>query len=330
MSFPNFCGCSDQAPVTYCECVDPGIETSLRHITGLDNKLCNRRLQNAAGFLTATNNGGSGTYTISFTSEPKVPYTIFEVGEGTQFAGLVAAMGDTGIHRRIKPTFAGYVQTDATGNFFLGGAPEATVPDPLTVTTLNAGTANIGAANISGITTLTGLNSDTITQTIGLNGSNQLVKGSSLTAQTAMFYENPTMLSAATPNSSISPGGLLTIGNEIFDSDAIASVVNSQNIRVDKAGLYQIRWMGTARGFNPTAESTVNNFYPDLQLAIGASNAVVNRGQQAWNSPRAGGVMYGEHIAQLAANTGIWLRLGDEARTPSTLQRVQIILTKLS
>lgn len=303
--------CGTTTPAS-CECTDPGIDVSARHISSLDYKMCQRRLQNSAGVLNSRVNG-SGAFSIIWTDEPYVLYPELQVGEDEQFTGLVAAVGSNGVHRRIVPTFEGFLRSDASGNFFVGDAPVATVPDPLTLTTLNASNATISTLTLSGTATLSALPSDTIVSSIGLNGANQLVKGSSPTISVALYSESTPITSASQPNAT--PIGYLVIGNEILDPDDIAEVQDSQTIKIKQTGSYLLNW---GCQFGPRGVGGATLYYPGAYLEVNGSVVSYGNGRKGGGQNATTGFEHsGIHAMTLNANDLVKIKLSYTGATPA-------------
>lgn len=318
------CGCYNTAPVTSCAYEDVGIENYLRHVGGYDRAFGPRRLANAPGVLTAQVDG-SGGYRIAFSLTPSIAYTTFPISEGTKFGGMVAAMGENGTHRRITPTVGGLLlSSNADGTFELVSPTEATIPDDLDVDTVTTGTLTTQDITISGQITATALNDDTITKFVGLNASDVLVTGLVAGTAVAMFYENADLLDASTPNESVAPGAALTFTNTITDTSNLVNVVNSQKLTITNAGLYEFSWMASVD------KSVSNNFLPDVRLALGTIDSIVNTGQFVRQTPNAGGAMTGQHVTQVSAGTGVWMKAGPECKTQCGIQRLQLIIRKIA
>jgi hypothetical protein len=268
------CQCSNVPGIFDCTCEDPGVADFGAHLAIRDSQFCNRRLENEVGLL-QNQVTGSGQYRQTWTNEPSVALSTFSVTAGAEFGNLIAINAD-GIWRQLDfPNVAGLVvQTNASGQLVASALPAATIPDPLTVTTLNATTGNFGALNATGAVALTGLGTGTISQAVGLDGSGNLIKatgGTSSGVSSAQFFESPSSNSTATPNDSATANGFLVIGNLISDSGgSIAQVQDSQTIKILVAGYYLIDWgafMDTTVGLQGASilltvnGSVVNNGY---------------------------------------------------------------------
>lgn len=327
-SFPS-CHCG---VFTETACGDPGLETSGRHLAVYDNQFCSRRLANpvANGFLTGAPNG------FTFTADPQVLLTDLELSENEGFYGIVTNT-DTGRFRRLVPAAGvdGFMVADGNGGWFIKPASEvgSTVPDPLTLTTLNASNVNTSALTVSGLPTFTGLISGTIATTIGLNGSNQLVKGTSSTISVAQFYESNGLASPATPNFTYpaNASANVQIGNEISDPDGIAHVVSQEVIEVDKAGTYSIEWYGQYQGYSINGNVSAGTPYnPGLWLTV--NGTLISLGNtQTYQDRNVGGTAMGK-VANITMAVGAQIRIrgnGSMSPAPSTgLRGVTLILTK--
>lgn len=243
---PCQCGtCAGANTIYQCPCPDPGLLTSARHLSGLDAQFCPGRLENNVGFLVSQQQA-SGAYSIGFTTEPTVPLANFQATQSVAFGNLVMIAADGSWRQLLGPATANlYPRTNAAGEIIFDVLPPSTVPDPLAVTTLNATTANIGTLNVSGTSTLTGVLAGTIVNFLGLNASNQIVSTTTAGISAAMFYEAASSPAASYPNSGVAGGGMLTIGNMLFDSGQnIISVTNATTLTVAVAGKYLIWWCG--------------------------------------------------------------------------------------
>lgn len=249
---PCCCGSSPCQPanvVYQSTCTDPGSNNTGAHLSILDNSFCARRLLNGAGFL-ENRQTGSG-WAQQWTTAPTVPLGTFQAVTNTAFGNFVI-IGSDGVWKQLLgPATAGLVlTTNGLGQFLAAVPPAATVPDPLTVNTLNTTTLNVaGVATFNGTEIFNNVPSATITQTIGLNASNQLVIGTAATTgvQTCMFYETPTSPGATSPNEATAPNALLTIGNLLNDSvlpavpgGALITAINATTLQVVTAGWYNL------------------------------------------------------------------------------------------
>lgn len=330
---PCICG---WGPSTSCACTDPGLETTLKHLVGLDSQFCQRRLQNPTG-----NNGGfvwTSPNGITISNAPLVKLQSLEVAEGDKFGSLVINRSN-GLFQKVVPAAGvdGFLKADSSGNLsFEDPAASFTIPDPLTLTTLNASNVNVTDLTVSNSATFTGLNTDTIVSVVGLNGSNELVKGQTQSTSVAYYFENDTLTGVGTPNYNlVSQTDTCFIGNEISDPDAIGSVQDSKTIRIDKAGDYIIDWRGTFTGFGGNLDAPITNRYaPGLWLEI--NNVIVNYGiKSIYQDSQKGGGVGGTHFAAgLTVGTILRIRnngslnLNDNTRKTG-LTNVSLMLSKI-
>lgn len=321
------CTCTESA------CGDPGLETTAKHLYVLDSQFCPRRLENQNGFLYYGSNG------LRFSDSPRVPLAELEVEEGDTFGSLVICSGSNGIFRRVVPASGvdGFLKANGDGTVSFADPTAASIPDPLTLDTINVSTLNATDANISGTLTLTGMQDDTVVSVVGLNGSNQLVKGQQQTISVASFYETNDPAGVGTPNWTYPATATsnVMIGNELSDADGIASVVDSATVKIDKAGSYVIEWQGQYSSSNPNGGNSAGTSYrPGLWLTI--NGVVVNKGNiEVFQDRNVSGLAAGRHVA-VSLNVGDVIRLrGNGNMRPSTadgrgtgLQGVGIVLTK--
>jgi hypothetical protein len=164
------------------------------------------------------------------------------------------------------------------------------------------------------VLTFSVIGTDTITQQIGLNSSNELVIGTIPTVSIASFFENQNLTDAGTPNwYPASTTDYCIIGNELADPDGVASVVDSKTIRVDQAGDYVIQWRGNFDGWKPSGsnelDSISNAKRPGIWLVV--NNSVVDYGtKNVFQTRWRGAPVFGNYYAAgLAANSTIKLQL---------------------
>lgn len=324
------CQCSNVPGIFDCTCEDPGSVSYGSHLAVRDGQFCERRLENQVGFL-QNQVTGSGQYRQTFTTTPNIALGTFSVTAGQEFGNLIAINAD-GIWRQLDfPNVAGLVvQTNASGQLVASALPAATIPDPLTVTTLNATTGNFGALNATGAVSLTGLATGTITQSVGLDGSGNLVKTSSSSGvESAMFFESATGASTATPNSAVVAGGFLVIGNLLYDTGgSIASVQDSQTVKILVAGDYMVDWGGQI--------DTLNTDRTGMTIQLVVNGVVVNNGNcfplPPLLSSSAGNrtmPVSGFDLRGLALNDTIKLQLSSASGATLTTYQVRLRLTKI-
>lgn len=275
---PN-CDCSS-VPQTLVQCPfpGPGILSNPRAVAAFDyrNQPGQVPSPNVASFLVAYLDG-NGNPVVQWSNSPSVLPTSYPLALNQKFTGLLDAMGSSGGMRILTPTglsAIAYLTANPDGTWNLSPAPSSTIPDPLTIGTINANALNSVTLNIAGLSTFTGLSAGTVTQNIGLNASNQLVTGNTSVSAVAQYYENTSLVSVATPNSTVSIGTGVVIGNEIFDPNGLAHVQDAQTIVVDVKGTYLVRWGGTwgpvGAGASPRR--------PALSLAYNSTGNIVSNG----------------------------------------------------
>jgi hypothetical protein len=246
-SYGNSCpNCYPSSRLYNCPCEVPDLVESGSHLGILDGQFCPYRLENQAGLLVNRENG-SGGFEITFSTAPVADLDVFTWTAQQEFGNLVAINADGAMRQLQGPATPNlFPRTNANGDLIFDTLPAATIPDPLTISTLNATTVNAGALNATGAVALSGLATGTIANTVGLDGSGNLVKGGSSTGlQSSMFYEAPTSPSAATPNASALAGDNMIIGNQLYDSGgSIVGVVDGQTLKVLVAGKYRVDWGG--------------------------------------------------------------------------------------
>lgn len=334
--FPYASCCCDgsTAPVVSSACphADPGIQNPASYIATFDYQFAEGRLATGAGLLVNqvdSNGNGSITWSIG----PNVPFTQFNLPLNTAITGILAALGAQGSMRRLVPTADGVLFGRASdGSWHLGAIPIATVPDPLTVNLLGATTADITTLNVTGLSTFSGLAAGTITQTIGLDASNHLITGALGHPSLAMYYESTSRTSVATPNSALTQGQAVVIGNELFDPDSISHVQDSTTIVIDTAGTYRIEWTGY---ITPTAGYGAGGAkLPRLSLAknsIGTIIAFGNRGVVPSGTAGLGqGDLGGVYFDTLSVNDKLYVIAdGTWQNNPSGLLGAGLLLTRM-
>lgn len=259
MSECNPCGASPCQPANVAfqnTCVDPGVLNIGVGLWVLDSQFCPRRLNNSTGLL-VQNSTPSGV-SIVFSNEPQVALTPLAAISGGTVGSLVVEDSNQVLRYLSLPNTSGlYLSTNGSGQLALGPLPTFSVPDPLTVTTINVTSLVATNATISGSLILSGIGTGAIAYTLGVDAGGNVIKGSPSTTgiAAAMFFESPTSPSAATPNGNAVAGSILVIGNQLYDSGgSIITVTNSQTLTVAVAGKYrldfegQITWSGGASG----------------------------------------------------------------------------------
>lgn len=296
------------------------------HLQILDYKFCERRLENTPGFLVCDFPAG-GTPQIFFTPEPCIQIPVLELGLGAEITHLNASLGDGACMRRLKPgdEVDGWLRAIG-GVWQISALPSENLPDPFERENLIVtDTATIENLVVGATLCFDALGSGTITDNIGLNVDGCLVKGTISQIEAALYYESATLTTASTPNSPIARNTNAIIGNEIFDPQAIASIVSTTRIKIDKAGSYLILWSG----FFDKAPSDAANGQPSLDLVINSSIVALGCGRAAQVNPPATAVVHGMHLTTLAINDTIDLKVNALAHlTNNLLQDVKLILVK--
>jgi hypothetical protein len=236
--------------------------------------------------------------------------------------------------RRVLPAAGsdGYIQA-VDGQWKLTDVPTATIPDPLQIADLTVtSAATIVDLLVSGSFCFPSVALGTIATVVGLDSNGCLVKqsgtGSILNLGLAMYYENPDETSTAVPNNTIANSGYAVIGNELFDNNSIAQVVDTQTVRVNQAGKYLVLW-SWSWGIPPT-NRTVN-----LSLEInGAGTPIPGTGPTRIKS--GGGTdnqfqgQSGMTIRQFAANDVLKLKCVSDVATNNPLQKVKLIIVNFA
>lgn len=250
------CSCSPCAPantIYEATCTDPGSAAFLRHLMGLDAQFCLRRLlPGTGGYLVArqTPNG----WLIGFSTTPTVALEEFLAVQGVAFGQVLVQQSDSVMRAMNPPVTANLVLgTNAAGQAMWIPIPAATVPDPLTVSTLTVtGLTLLNNLEVTGTPVFSGLGTSALVSFIGLDASNNVVKGTPATTgvQVAAFFESPTSPSTVPgPNNAATSGNPLTIGNLLFDSvgtagGALWTATNSQTLTCLTAGVYIVDFGG--------------------------------------------------------------------------------------
>ncbi len=292
-----------------------------------DSNFCLRRLAPSPGFV-VTNQTPNG-YEVVSTDEPNVDLSTFAVASGGQIGVLLVRNADGVIRTLLPAAVAGlYMSTNAAGQLVLGPLPASTVPDPLSVTTLNATTATFGSLTVTGPTVkFTGLVSGTIASTVGLDASGNLVIGSpsATGVQCAMFYESASSPGVGTPNGTITPGSFLIIGNQLYDSGAsLIGVTNNSTLKVLVAGKYridfccQITWTSGGHG-SPALNLVING------IIVNTGNARDGSSDTQRSAPLAG-----FEARDLSVNDTIQLQIAAGTGTPCHAFEARIVFEKFA
>lgn len=333
------CNCAQPANCPQCECTDPGSLTSFRHLSGYDYKLCVKRLENPeAGSFLVNNPTESGNAQITWTDSPCVLVPALTVAEGVRFGSILAALGDLGCFHRIIPhaDADGYLQA-VDGEWVIADLPAGNVPDPLTLQNLFVNVlATINDVTVTGQICAPNTPNGSIVVPLGLDVDGCIVQQaagsgtSPLSTSKALYYENSSEISVATPNSGITNNGYAQIGNLIYTSDLITEIVNSTTIKITSAGKYQIDWSGVFTGGvgNAYTSAAARN----LNLEINGGTAIPGNGPGA-TSPGAttnGDVNFpvtGMTLRTFAANDTIKLKCEGSA-TNNLLYKAKLLLTR--
>lgn len=261
------CSCSPCSPanvVNQAACTDPGSATQLRHLLGLDAQFCERRLLPGVGGYLVARQTASGTWLIAFTNQPVVDLASYQAIAGQVIPNLVVQGSDNILRELLGPAAANLILlTNAAGQLIFAPIPTATVPDPLTVNDLTVNNvATLNDVTVGGGVVFSGLGTGTLSFFLGVDAGGNLIQGTPATTgvQTCMFYETPQSPGATSPNESVAPNGLLTIGNLINDSvlpvvpgGALITAINSQTLSVLTAGWYNIDFCAQINGTNSIA-----------------------------------------------------------------------------
>jgi hypothetical protein len=332
MSFyPPNCDCSGVLPtITQCPFPTPGILSNPRAVAAFDyrNQPGQVASPSVPSFLIASIDG-NGNPVITWTNSPNVLPASYPLTLGQTFTGLLSAMGSAGQFRVMTPTGltgTAYLTANAAGQFVLSPAPTSLVPDPLTIGTIDATNLNSNTLTIAGLITLTGIAAGTVTQFIGLNASNQIVTGAGAPSGCAQYYENTSLVSTATPNSSISLGTGTVIGNEIYDPNGIAHVGNSQTVVMDKAGQFKVSWGGTWGATSGLRQ-------PALSLAYNGTGNIVSNGysSKGVTNNNSGFLSFGEWAQTLSiGDTLSVMPTGTFNTTSSGLTNVGLMIQQVA
>lgn len=341
---PQPCAGTQAQLPTQCACADPGVVASGGNVIVADSNLCPRRLlpmrdsngNVVNGLIVVT---GTGQVAAVFqTNQPEVAYPETALAADQSFGELVIASGVTGKHFRVAPPGAAdlFLQTDGAGMVMFGAPPTATVPDPLDIHTLNIDTAlNVaGAVAINGTIALT-IPTGTIANLLGLDGSNNVVSGSVQLVDKAWFFEAASRTSTSYPNTSLTNGGVPTIGFSLFAGNGNAIVNSGTSIKIVNTGSYQIDWTGA---FGVPASA--GNQFPGLSLV--RNGTIVNPGQRGLFTQVGAGsgtgnstsTICGSHVAAFNANDVLNLQVvnptnGSISGTPAlNLRDVGVIVTR--
>lgn len=333
---PCCCGGSPCQPANtafLATCPDPGMVNSGVHLSVLDVQFCERRLSNAtAGFLVLRTNGNSQP-SIQFTNAPEVALGTYQAVQGQPQPNFTIQGSDSILRELLAPVVANlFPRTNAAGQIIWDALPNATVPDPLTLANITVTTlATIAAGLFTGAVSFTGLGTGDLSSVLGLDASNNLIKGNPATTgvQVQNFFESPTSPSVATPNASATAGSLLTIGNLLFDSvgtagGALFTATNSQTLTCLTAGTYEVEFGGevTYTGGSsgqPGIILLVNGVA--VNNGNGRSDASLTTTQRAAN-------LWGKDARRYNVGDTIQLQLGASSGTNTHVYEARVVLTR--
>lgn len=332
------CNCAQPSGCEECSCVDPGSIPAGRYLPIYDYQTCQKRLVNAAGIL-VNQVTGSGTSNIVWTSSPCVVLPDMEVEIGTQFPNIMSALGDQGCWHTMTPDMAadGFLRAIG-GQWVLSELPAPEIPDPLTVQNLFVNVlATVTDLTVTSDLCAPNLSAGTIVTVVGLDSNGCFVKQNAgtptpLGVSMAMYYENvdDTSSSVAKPNSTIGNGAYAIIGNELYDADGIAFVLNTQTIEISVAGRYKIEWIcffsnvfDGAYGTAPVARN--------LNLEINGGTVIPGTGPGSTGSGGVNGdlnyCVTGMTIQNFVASDRLRLKC-QGSNTDNRLFKVKMILTR--
>jgi hypothetical protein len=285
-----------------------------------DSNTCPRRLlplrdgsgNVIPGFIIYTGSGQQEQVIV--TNQPSVPVPAVVVGSGQSFGALLIATGAAGLFQVVTPPGAAnlFLQTDGAGALEFAGPPVVTVPDPLSVNTLNVATA----LNVAGLTTFTGnivsaVAAGTIVSLLGIDATNKFVSGAVSLIDMAWFYETsngatPPGPGNTFPNSGLYNGQNPSVAFPLYVSGGIASVgTGGTQILINVTGTYRVEWSG-AFGTNSGGTAT-----PGLGLIVNGN--LVNPGPRRLQTTGPGNYLTtqvcGTHVAQINAGGYVQLQV---------------------
>lgn len=340
------CSCSPCQPantVYQGTCTDPGSATSLRHVLGLDSSFCPRRLlPNDGGYLVARATG-SGGWIIDFTTEPVVPLSNVTAVQKKTFGQFIVQGSDNIMRTLTGPAIADlYPRTNAAGQITFDTLPPASVPDPLVVNHLTVVTnAKVADLQITGTATASGLGTGTLTNVLGIDGSNNIIKGTIAVtgSQCASFFESLSSPSPAGlgPNNVATAGQPLFIGNLLYDSTTPAGnvaglfvVTNSKTLTCITAGTYVVDFGGR---LSCTAAIVNTNKY---SIGLSVNGIVVNSGNGTNNTSATNTTaevrnvnLWGQNMRRFAVNDTIQLVVGSNSGANLSAYEVRCNVTRL-
>ena len=340
----NPCSCSPCQPanaVYQGTCADPGAATSLRHVQGLDSSFCERRLLPGDGGYLVARATGSGGWLISFTTEPVVPLSNITAVQSQTFGQFIVQGSDNIMRTLTGPAIANlYPRTNAAGQITFETLPNATVPDPLVVNNLTVVTnAKVADLQITGTATATGLATGTLTNILGIDGSNNIIKGTLAVtgSQCASFFESPASPTpaGAGPNNTCTAGAALIIGNLLFDSTGVVggglfTVTNATTLTCLTAGTYVVDFGGR---LSTRAASVTNRRYSIALLVNGlvvnAGNGTNNTSAESASNYERSVSLWGQNMRRFVAGDTIQLAPGSASGTQLSAYEVRCNVTRL-
>lgn len=337
-------------------CPDPGTVAQGQNLIVSDTNLCPKRLlalrDSSGNVLNAVIAvfGNGQTAVFMPTQQPKVPYPNLIAAQGQSFGQLVLASALDGTHNRLSPPVTPnlVMQTDGAGGLKLdvvpggggGGGGGGSVPDPLTIGTININTllnlAAGSAATFAGPIALTGVvtatvAAGTVISFLGLNSTNQIVRQQYAPVLKAWFFESGSRTSGAYPNLTAQNTTIPVIGNALYSADGIAVASNTTSVVLTTSGTYEIEWSG-AFGLPNASQQTPG-------LALMQNGNVINPGQRGLTTipgNMSSATVSGKHIGAFTANDTLQLFVQNPSAlgSPSTsgqslnLRDVEMFVTK--
>jgi len=339
------CSCSPCQPantVYQGTCTDPGSATTLRHVLGLDSSFCQRRLLPGDGGYLVARATGSGGWLIDFTTEPVIPLSNITAVQSQTFGQFIVQGSDDIMRTLTGPAVENlYPRTNAAGQITFETLPTATVPDPLVVNDLTVVTnAQIADLQITGTATATGLATGTLTNVLGLNTSNEIIKGTiaDTGSQCAAFFENTVSPNPQNsyPNANSSPGNPLVIGNILFDSTwpngvpgagGLFAVLDQYTLSCVTPGTYVVDFFGMTR------ENTNQGGSGSQVISLKVNGIIVNSGNSNnWlnqNNQENLAHLAGQDMRRYIQGQTIQLVLGSGATANTKCYEVRCNVTRL-
>jgi hypothetical protein len=242
------------------------------------------------GFLMVQANGKDSVVVI--TPNPQVIIPGLSVPANQAFTGIMLSAGASGTQYTLLPPAVAnlFLQTDGNGNLILAGLPSGTVPDPLTLGTINVNTLLnlVGSATFAGAVSMSGLSVGAALSFLGLNAEKGLVLAPPVVNAKALYFEAPSLTANNNLNqpikntSGLTPGpneGLVSgmpaiIVNRIYDPAGLVLASGSTSLTIQNPGSYQIDWQGTFHSIN-----TVDVYYSlNLNITGGVFAGIVSFG----------------------------------------------------